>query len=165
MSKGLCTQKLPTRMFEHLWISSYSFVSISLSISLNIVFCCCFFAQKNHLNDTVLLSTHNKWFDWEIRKLVLNYAVIFIYRPAHTKVSDQKETAMVGSVSYLFLICSSMWLRSKQASHEKEKVCSTYRDKRTSQNEHLITLCIVIPYVRISIVFDCKLWIYSNLSV
>ena len=28
-------------------------------------------AQKNNLIDTVLLSTHNKCFDWELRKMTI----------------------------------------------------------------------------------------------
>ena len=39
-----------------------------------------FGAQKNRLNETVLLSTHNICFVWEISKLVLNNT--FIERPS-----------------------------------------------------------------------------------
>ena len=33
-------------------------------------------AQKNRLNETVLLSTHNICFGWEIRKLFFCYALL-----------------------------------------------------------------------------------------
>ena len=33
-------------------------------------------AQKNRLIETVLLSTHNMCFDWEIRKLNIYYALL-----------------------------------------------------------------------------------------
>ena len=33
------------------------------------------YAQKNRLIDTVLLSTHDICFGWEIRKLVFRYAL------------------------------------------------------------------------------------------
>ena len=34
-------------------------------------------AQKNHLTEMVLLSTHNICFGWEIRKLFVDYALLF----------------------------------------------------------------------------------------
>ena len=46
-------------------------VNIFLPITLNI----CFGAQKNRLTERVLLSTHNIWFGWEIRKLIFIYAI------------------------------------------------------------------------------------------
>ena len=33
-------------------------------------------AQKNHLIETVLLSTHNICFGWEIRKIIFHYALL-----------------------------------------------------------------------------------------
>ena len=33
-------------------------------------------AQKNRLNETVLLSTHNIWIGWEIRKLIFDYTLL-----------------------------------------------------------------------------------------
>ena len=45
---------------------------IFLSISLNM----CFGAQKNRLNETVLLSTHNICFGREIRKIIFSYALL-----------------------------------------------------------------------------------------
>ena len=34
-------------------------------------------AQKNHLIEAVLLSTHNICFNGEIRKIILSYALLF----------------------------------------------------------------------------------------
>ena len=36
----------------------------------------CLGAQKNRLIETVLLSTHNICFDWEIRKIIVSYALL-----------------------------------------------------------------------------------------
>ena len=33
-------------------------------------------AQKNRLNATVILGTHNIWFSWEIRKIIFDKALI-----------------------------------------------------------------------------------------
>ena len=33
-------------------------------------------AQKNHLNETVLLSTKNICFGWEIRKIIYDYILL-----------------------------------------------------------------------------------------
>ena len=47
-----------------------------LNIFLPIIFSICFGAQKNRLNETVLLSTHNICFGWEIRKLFFCYTLL-----------------------------------------------------------------------------------------
>ena len=56
---------------ENFWAK---IVIIFLPISLNI----CFGAQKNRLIETVLLSTHNICFRWEIKK---NLIRTLIWRP------------------------------------------------------------------------------------
>ena len=47
-------------------------VNIFSSISFNI----CFGAQKNHLNETVLLSSHNISFRWEKLKLIFDFTLL-----------------------------------------------------------------------------------------
>ena len=37
----------------------------------------CLDAQKNRLNETLLLSTDNMCVSWEIRKLVFDYVLLF----------------------------------------------------------------------------------------
>ena len=59
----------------HVWINNTfqgKIVNIFLPISFNICFC----AQKNNLIETVLLSTHNICFGWEIRKLNFRNALL-----------------------------------------------------------------------------------------
>ena len=38
---------------------------------------CVLGAQKNHLIETVLLSDHNICFEWEIKKIVFQYALLY----------------------------------------------------------------------------------------
>ena len=50
---------------------------IFLSISLNIILG----AQKNRLNETILLSTKNICFRWEIKKLIFKYRLLSVQVP------------------------------------------------------------------------------------
>ena len=64
-------------------------------------------AQKNRLNETVLLSTHKICFGWEIRKLIFN-ETLFKYLGAYGRV---------GSVQVFFLIYLStkfLFLKKKK---------------------------------------------------
>ena len=72
-------QPMPPGMYYPIWpnkplVKINKSFSIKLEIfSYSLIFSCVLDAQKNHLIETVLLSTHNKCFGWEIRKLLFNY--------------------------------------------------------------------------------------------
>ena len=51
-------------------------------------------AQKNRLNETVLLSTHNICFVLELRKLIFNYA----HLSKGLLVIDQKKTLLMNNI-------------------------------------------------------------------
>ena len=94
-----------SNQFKHVFLalkkmSCQETVNISLSVSLNI----CLGAQKNHLIETVLLSTHNICFDQEIRKLIINYALI--WRPGVTLLMYAIDTKIIWTGSIIIFTIS-----------------------------------------------------------
>ena len=58
----------PVKQFVSVKLRLYSHLSVKL---------CVLCAQKNRLNERVLLSTHNICYVWDIEKIIFSYALFF----------------------------------------------------------------------------------------
>ena len=59
-------------------------------------------AQKNRLNETVLLSTHNIYFAWEIRKLLRKYYLLSGALHSYTWITTDKACLNADYFNYFY---------------------------------------------------------------
>ena len=73
-------------------------------------------SQKNPLDETIILSTHNAWFGREIGKLIFSYTLLsggLVKMKLFSKLSDQ--TYVLSSFEYLQ---HKFWSRNKKINYQ-----------------------------------------------
>ena len=82
-------------------------------------------AQKNRLIKTVLLSTHNICFGWEIRKIIFSYSLLSGGLLLHMQICQQQRLRWI-TQSHQGFCCKGWWrLKSKLRPLAQKNSCAS----------------------------------------